>query len=965
MPRLNCIIKDEGIVFPVTVGNVEVADLKDEIKKQCAVSFEAVDSRHLELWKPNEFIPIAADGTLRKRVERLGDDCSKFADKLGPTRTVLSIFPAQPDGDYVHIIVKVPRTERPFKRIRFDNSPPQTPPPKVRAGTIEAKDSSPRIDRQQTEIKMAKALAGFEKYFEYLATGELDGRLDSIRPEDKLIKFGVHLPNNPILLLHDLGMHPDQERIKDLFKPNEHGICTITHLFSVSGSGKTRLSLDGLCSHWGFYISCRTETGTASGSNDLTIATRTLVSMSSWCTEPPGFSNNGTAAHRAFAMLLLLRALRNADTDIMLRIADDLLDDIMTERTNLFPEGGWTPLFVVIDEAQVAAEDLKLFPSTSGDELRPIIREVVLFFQSSRLRFNKIILSGTGLSMGMVKDATGSFSARAAPTRVQRVFSNVGCFTREDPSQEAYIRRYLTLSDNDISDKRLLERMKFWFSGPYRLTASLIEIFLHSENVPRHRVLTSFAERLTGFKITDAIDLEADEPHISSDLDIKIKSYRPLTVLRHLFEEEGLSNRSELTSISIENNMQEMIALGVGFLAEMPSTLEDNVNVPVYISEPLVVLSLRSIFETQRWTTMKVQMTRSFRNALNPPTLGYVVEMALPLVLMETFGGKFSPLEEAFDCGGKSLGSRRVTLVSLKRDASGELQTCPVSWNEGSADRLGLKAKTPAHVLEFFDNPDGKIFLFPDNHMRLDLSWFFQDEETMELILCFNQSKLTLNSKAWKKAIKALTPQFFYTMVRKGKRVQYAPMLYPDLLDDLEATLKMVLGEDRDASEVVHSYLTRLQSKTKATNRQSLSTSRKTLRFLRIISSPDDDQEQRSDGKDDLVLLRWDKVKEYIGSTADSVVKTIGIVKGRQGYQSGLFFCVCVDANDNELAYLEAIHLFVEILDSFFDNVCELDLVFNFYKVYAILDEIFLAGEVEETSKDVVLARLEELEKLE
>lgn len=34
-------------------------------------------------------------------------------------------------------------------------------------------------------------------------------------------------------------------------------------------------------------------------------------------------------------------------------------------------------------------------------------------------------------------------------------------------------------------------------------------------------------------------------------------------------------------------------------------------------------------------------------------------------------------------------------------------------------------------------------------------------------------------------------------------------------------------------------------------------------------------------------------------------------------------------------------------------------------KVYAILDEIFLAGEIQETSKDVVLLRLEELEKLE
>ncbi|CAO1637342.1 unnamed protein product [Sympodiomycopsis kandeliae] len=80
---------------------------------------------------------------------------------------------------------------------------------------------------------------------------------------------------------------------------------------------------------------------------------------------------------------------------------------------------------------------------------------------------------------------------------------------------------------------------------------------------------------------------------------------------------------------------------------------------------------------------------------------------------------------------------------------------------------------------------------------------------------------------------------------------------------------------------------------------------------------------------------------------------------------AGLFFCVVVDANDNELAYLEAIHLFVEVLDSFFGNVCELDLVFNFYKVYAILDEIFLAGEIQETSKDVVLGRLEYLERLE
>ena len=36
---------------------------------------------------------------------------------------------------------------------------------------------------------------------------------------------------------------------------------------------------------------------------------------------------------------------------------------------------------------------------------------------------------------------------------------------------------------------------------------------------------------------------------------------------------------------------------------------------------------------------------------------------------------------------------------------------------------------------------------------------------------------------------------------------------------------------------------------------------------------------------------------------------------------AGLYFCFCVDTNDNELAYLESIHLFVEVLDAFFKNV--------------------------------------------
>lgn len=50
---------------------------------------------------------------------------------------------------------------------------------------------------------------------------------------------------------------------------------------------------------------------------------------------------------------------------------------------------------------------------------------------------------------------------------------------------------------------------------------------------------------------------------------------------------------------------------------------------------------------------------------------------------------------------------------------------------------------------------------------------------------------------------------------------------------------------------------------------------------------------------------------------------------------AGLYFIMCVEVHDNELGILENIHLFVEILDNYFGNVCELDLVFNFNKVSA------------------------------
>lgn len=48
------------------------------------------------------------------------------------------------------------------------------------------------------------------------------------------------------------------------------------------------------------------------------------------------------------------------------------------------------------------------------------------------------------------------------------------------------------------------------------------------------------------------------------------------------------------------------------------------------------------------------------------------------------------------------------------------------------------------------------------------------------------------------------------------------------------------------------------------------------------------------------------------------------------------------------------------LMDIILLQVCELDIIFNFEKAYYILDEFLMGGEIQETSKVVVGASIEE-----
>ncbi|KAJ5924318.1 AP complex mu/sigma subunit [Penicillium verhagenii] len=80
---------------------------------------------------------------------------------------------------------------------------------------------------------------------------------------------------------------------------------------------------------------------------------------------------------------------------------------------------------------------------------------------------------------------------------------------------------------------------------------------------------------------------------------------------------------------------------------------------------------------------------------------------------------------------------------------------------------------------------------------------------------------------------------------------------------------------------------------------------------------------------------------------------------------ASLFFIAGCSSTDNELISLEVVHRYVEQMDKYYGNVCELDIIFNFQKAYFILDELLLAGEMQESSKKNVLRCISQQDSLE
>jgi len=278
-------------------------------------------------------------------------------------------------------------------------------------------------------------------------------------------------------------------------------------LCNTTGSGKTRLLLEGLWSNWGFYFTARTYPENI-GSSDFAKAMRDMERLTPVTDVSQKEQKKVEAQNRDFVarrVLLILyirmfvfriylecakasgqikdehkgwwlllqlapplflgddvftsqfRKLKGADRDTL-----DSLIQTESESIKMLLRGA--PIFCVLDEAQIPSNQFKdhFLSGQDSKTKRPILGQII---QDWVEWCPDLIVSGTGLSMREI-DAVLSSVGEKTTGKEPELVTDVGAFDTAE-SQRAYLWRYLP---PDFLDPLLASRIEYWLRGRYLIT---------------------------------------------------------------------------------------------------------------------------------------------------------------------------------------------------------------------------------------------------------------------------------------------------------------------------------------------------------------------------------------------------------------------------------------------------------------------------------------------------------------
>ncbi|KAL1743197.1 hypothetical protein HDZ31DRAFT_83586 [Schizophyllum fasciatum] len=544
------------------------------------------------------------------------------------------------------------------------------------------KDLNALLDRYRSAIStFARSRSSIETWTPH-ETDSLLTFLDFIR---SLGIIDTH-SDGPCLLLHDLDKVKSLQTsdiLRKLFSPGQHVI-----FINASGTGKTRLVLEGLSLHWGFYIPCVLD-GDNLGSMDMPecLDTGMSIALDYRRFEPRTDLDmllNRRVAQKALSRILLSRL-------IIFRIFLDALDDKESSLAPLHwllfqilslkqPRGDIfdyvTTVLERFDHSYINGmiADNLLHVKARLDQSRRGIFCVLddchgAFGRNSTLLRELIrpwedregitlILAGTDIELDpFLTPSPGRFV----------VHTQTGLFDTPD-SQLAYLRRYLpsTLADTEVG-KELAARAWRWLRGRYVFlplrcdltkfaprycfTVSFVKCLLKADFAEPLILLDAFIARLMGI----------DPPHVSSlaiEALPKSSSTAVYTSQEFIFTllngdvQTWLAGQSALWKIALTGDDQVQFANPRhGIVSHGLAPFVDDRGKGILLHEPTVVLRLmNNIFP-------KSEVTAGFypdplTSLLEEPPTHYTYHLTLVPILVQALSERAHRLCDLFDFPG-------------------------------------------------------------------------------------------------------------------------------------------------------------------------------------------------------------------------------------------------------------------------------------------------------------------------
>ncbi|KAK7018444.1 hypothetical protein R3P38DRAFT_2982776 [Favolaschia claudopus] len=366
--------------------------------------------------------------------------------------------------------------------------------------------------------------------------------------------------DNPGILIDCVGRFSDDEslrrRVDGIFKKGAK-----TFLVNASGTGKTRLTFEGLCRHWGLYFILAPDTNQL-GTNDIGPDVHTTIDLTIGYSDvlpnpdSPDFwrtlkknieimdqrlsrpllsrllmfhmfskiikSLGITEEHKRLWLLFQLQpevkaADHNYEIDVVSELGirtsgltntevGDLIAILFSKLRKI--HGTDFHLFYVLDEAQVVSEPIPAFQRNGKpySMLQEIIRA---FGAKSRPQELSFVVAGTDIPKDGFANAPFADSIRWS--------SDTGAFDDEGEHRR-YVSRFLTPTYvASPSGQMFLDRMWKWARGRHRTTDAILKALVRDGFSTPHRLLDDYIEIATMYRPTDYSD--ADEPFRYPNMD--------------------------------------------------------------------------------------------------------------------------------------------------------------------------------------------------------------------------------------------------------------------------------------------------------------------------------------------------------------------------------------------------------------------------------------------------------------